>query len=76
MNLDSHQITHLKALLRAELQKCAHNHWPFVCRMKEEVQGLARIETYVLQLASAEGMSIGSGLAQLENHLRKQHPIT
>ena len=60
---------YLLSLLKEELDTMCDTTYPELCAMNETEQGRAYIERTVLNLCSADGMSVPQALAQLESSL-------
>jgi hypothetical protein len=63
------QVNQLRLLIRKELQKCNPSATPNFCEMIKFQTGYRKAEGMILNYAIANGVGIGSAIAQLESEM-------
>ena len=63
------QVNQLRLLIRKELQKCNPSATPHFCEMIKTKSGYKKAEGMIINYAIANGLGIGSAIAQLESEM-------
>ena len=63
------QVNQFRLLIRKELQKCNPLATPHFCEMVKTQSGYKKAEGLIINYAIANGIGIGSAIAQLESEM-------
>lgn len=60
------QLKRLKELIAIQLDLCSREDWPYVCNMNSTPDGKKDIETKIINICTASGISVSRAIDKIE----------